>query len=464
MKLIAVLCLAIVGLALCGEGYNLFGDVDIPKNLHLAFTNRSDEIVISYHTQKPTPTRCWYHPKNTSYYSELYMDGKSLTYSGLKSGYSHNVIIRNLELDTVYSYRCGDGELISEWKEFKTRKENITSFTFGVYGDLGLFGTLWGNDTISSLNRVYSTNHWDFIWHLGDISYANNNAKFEHVWNAWFERMSPVMSAIPYMVTPGNHEKWSRDPILHRGSRNFTAFNQKFRMPGLESVGVDTNFFYSFDFGPVHIISLNSEYGFTGYPVDPEPLYEGKISGFNLNPQGYNMPHPVETMGNQTSFLQMNWLVEDLKKANANREKVPWILVGTHRPVYEPGFQKNGIPTKTCFKLQKWLEPLFKKYNVDIHFSGHVHRYSRQWPMYNNVATSKSYSWPEDTTYISHGAAGQIEGKDPVRGDTPDWYAFSNKDWSYGEVTIYNSTALRWRVYAAETDIILDEITLHRAR
>ena len=32
-----------------------------------------------------------------------------------------------------------------------------------------------------------------------------------------FQRMSSILSTMPYMVTVGNHEKWSRDPVLHYG-------------------------------------------------------------------------------------------------------------------------------------------------------------------------------------------------------------------------------------------------------
>eukprot|EP00009_Paramoeba_aestuarina_P007932 CAMPEP_0201521460 /NCGR_PEP_ID=MMETSP0161_2-20130828/14432_1 /ASSEMBLY_ACC=CAM_ASM_000251 /TAXON_ID=180227 /ORGANISM="Neoparamoeba aestuarina, Strain SoJaBio B1-5/56/2" /LENGTH=459 /DNA_ID=CAMNT_0047920099 /DNA_START=85 /DNA_END=1461 /DNA_ORIENTATION=- len=438
------------------EKVELFGK-DIPKNLHLAFTNVSTAMVISYHTQHSTDvTRCWYYPVSTSNPdSAIAVDGTQDFYDGFKAGYNHDVIINGLDVDTLYAYKCGDDNLQSDWYQFQTRADNITSFTFGIYGDLGVDRAA---NSFESLNRVHSTNDWQFVWHLGDISYANDHVNFEGIWNTWFENLAPLLSSTPYMVSPGNHEKWSRDPFLHDGSRNFTAFDQKFRMPGLESVGVDTNFFYSFDFGPIHVVSLNTEYGYTGYPVDPEPLYEG-----TLNPQGYNMPHPVDAV-EQTSYLQMNWLQEDLAKANANRDNVPWIFVGGHRPVYEVNDQRDGVPYQTSFKLQQWLEPLFQEYNVDVYFSGHVHHYSRNWPVYNNEVTQKSYENPKVTTYIVHGSPGNIEGNEGIKETIPDWYAFGDSQFSYAEVTIFNSTALRWRVYESGTDAILDEITLTRER
>lgn len=48
--------------------------------------------------------------------------------------------------------------------------------------------------------------------------------------------------------------------------RNFTAFQHRFRMPGSESGGV-TNFWYSFDYGLAHFVSMDGE---TDYANSPE--------------------------------------------------------------------------------------------------------------------------------------------------------------------------------------------------
>lgn len=108
---------------------------------------------------------------------------------------------------------------------------------------------------------------------------------------------------------------------------------------------------------------------------------------------------------------------------------------------------------------------MFEQYDVDIFFAGHVHHYTRNWPLYNNVVSQKSYHNVKDTTYIIHGGAGNIEGHEDIEDSSiPDWYAFGSTDFGYGEVTILNSTALTWRAYAAGTDELLDEITLTRDR
>jgi len=45
----------------------------------------------------------------------------------------------------------------------------------------------------------------DLIFHIGDISYADDYSgdKYETVWNTYMGIMTPITSNIPYMVTPG---------------------------------------------------------------------------------------------------------------------------------------------------------------------------------------------------------------------------------------------------------------------
>ena len=71
-------------------------------------------------------------------------------------------------------------------------------------------------------------------------------------------------------------------------------------MPGDEEGGVD-NFYFSFDYGLVHFVSLCSE----------DYAYQ------------YAEGSP-----------QWNWARADLEKAVANRHNVPWIVVSGHRPMY----------------------------------------------------------------------------------------------------------------------------------
>lgn len=78
-------------------------------------------------------------------------------------------------------------------------------------------------------------------------------------------------------------------------------------MPSIDSGGVE-NMWYSFDYGLVHFVMLDSE---TDYKFSPE----GPLSQVGAGPFGD----------------QMGWLKDDLKKATSNRQTTPWIVAVAHR-------------------------------------------------------------------------------------------------------------------------------------
>jgi len=115
-----------------------------------------------------------------------------------------------------------------------------------------------------------------------------------------------------------------------------------------------------------------------------------------------------------------------LAKANQNRNNVPWIVVGGHRPIYASsvGYNVNGNPVNQTLALQQAVEKLFLQNKVDIFVVGHVHSYERTWPMYSNKAVSNNYNNPTAPVYLIVGCAGNEEGLNPDNEWTaqPPWY------------------------------------------
>lgn len=129
----------------------------------------------------------------------------------------------------------------------------------------------------------------------------------------------------------GNHEQYD----------GWDAFRFRFEMPAYESGAYDGNFYYSFNYGPVHFIILNSE--------------------------NASFDH---------SLPEYQWLQKDL--ASIDRLSTPWVFASYHRPWYcsnkaHPG---SGDAMKAAY------EDLFYQYKVDISFVGHTHAYERTLPMY----------------------------------------------------------------------------------
>ena len=99
---------------------------------------------------------------------------------------------------------------------------------------------------------------------------------------------------------------------------------------------------------------------------------------------------------------QLEWLAKDLAAAARNRHKVPWIIVGSHYPIYctsstlTGSLHQDGVGEKNsgedigCWsygsqitKVRNDLEPLFARYGVDVYIAGHEHDYESVWPVLN---------------------------------------------------------------------------------
>ena len=127
---------------------------------------------------------------------------------------------------------------------------------------------------------------------------------------------------------------------------------------------------------------------------------------------------------------QISWLQADLKAAVLNRDNVPWIIVGGHRPMYSTAAQTldNLIWVNATLHLRQQVEDMFHTYGVDLYLCGcvnglprcdtllghltvdacpwgcaacsHVHGYERMWPVYHNQTTQKSYVNPPIFTHL----------------------------------------------------------------
>ena len=129
------------------------------------------------------------------------------------------------------------------------------------------------------------------------------------------------------MTCPGNHE-WHY---------NFSNYKARFNMPG----DTNNNMFFSFDIGPVHFVSISTEfYYFLNYGL-------------------------VQVMS------QYSWLESDL--ARVDRSVTPWVVVYGHRPMYctntdRDDCTKSETRTRTGLPLLGWwgLEPLLDQFGVDL--------------------------------------------------------------------------------------------------
>ncbi len=364
-----------------------------------------------------------------------------------------------------YYYRVGD-PTIPSWSDefvFKASELNKTSVKFAVYADLGVVN---GDSTLAWLESV--KDQVDLYWHGGDVGYADDSFLhpgcafkfcYEETWDKYMNLIQPFASYKPYMVAPGNHEADCHDPAClgdetrRKVLSNFTAYNTRFRMPSQESKSNGLNMHYSFNYGLVHFISIDTETGFPG--AEEETKYVLPCGGFG---KSYLDKQP------SASGNQLEWLKIDLEAANASRAIRPWIFVQGHRPMYQ------GDSIDQAF--QAAMEKLFYDYRVDVYFSGHIHSYERTWPVYQGIP-EPTYQNPRATTYIMLGGSGndEMNGENQVsvRGPAKQasvrgpWTALIDQDhFGAGFVRIINSTYMEFNYIRTSSNEIYDSIQLVR--
>eukprot|EP00008_Paramoeba_atlantica_P006163 CAMPEP_0201489280 /NCGR_PEP_ID=MMETSP0151_2-20130828/21759_1 /ASSEMBLY_ACC=CAM_ASM_000257 /TAXON_ID=200890 /ORGANISM="Paramoeba atlantica, Strain 621/1 / CCAP 1560/9" /LENGTH=442 /DNA_ID=CAMNT_0047874817 /DNA_START=91 /DNA_END=1419 /DNA_ORIENTATION=+ len=354
----------------------------------------------------------------------------------------YHSIVSGLTPDTRYYYMVGGSEGTSIEYSFVTAKEagNTDSFRIAVLGDMGI------KMSKMTLVRLKQLQDVDWFFHVGDISYADDEnlehpGTYELTWNKWQVAMESVTASFPYMTCPGNHEA----SCITTGSigcpdylNNFTAYRNRFLMPGDDSGGVG-NMWYSFDYGMVHFVVMDSETDYDNSPEGPHTLWHAGPFGD-----------------------QIGWLTNDLNNAVANRDVTPWIIAIAHRPMYSS--ENEDFPPLALRNWRNAVEDLLYDANVDLYISGHVHAYERIYPMYQSKLEQTNYTNPRDITPLVVGNAGCEEGQTAWSSKTPpDFIAYrNNEDWGYGILELQDPNTLSFEMRRSSDNTVADSFTLIR--
>ncbi len=185
--------------------------------------------------------------------------------------------------------------------------------------------------TIELLKRLAKEEKFDGVIHNGDYAYNIHNSK-GRVGDNYFATFSKVSSLVPYIVTPGNHEKFDQ----------FKMFNYRFQMPGAGAgLSRQAANYYSFIVKGIYFVTINWDYAF---------LIEG-----------------------QNNFREVfDWLKADLQKAAADPTIMRRIFF-THKPFYCTFVDPDCVN----FYLFKPVEALLFKHKFDVILNAHVHLYYR---------------------------------------------------------------------------------------
>lgn len=253
---------------------------------------------------------------------------------------NHVITLTNLVPNQRYFYRVRSstaGESIeSPQFSFQTLKMG-GDISFAVVAD-----THEATPSRFRIADVLSNLETEIVLHAGDTVQRYFTAGYADT--RWFSIHEDQMRATPFYVSFGNHD-------FLGGIDHSQAMLEALYLPTNQVTG--TEHFYSFDHGDAHFVSLlvPSLEAFPG--IEPYVLTNNSV--------------------------QFRWMTNDL----AGSDK-PWKIVFMHSPLLGSGGHRtedaNNNGRLDRLELQEMLLPVFKRYGVQVVFSGHDHDYERSIP------------------------------------------------------------------------------------
>ena len=400
-----------LGLLISGTGgrpaYSYEGSSGQAAELHITFVS-PPELVRGPYLQTGTDTSILVRFRTNQAYKTTLVYGthpsalsQSLTENSAQT--DHEFMVGGLMPQTRYYYAllqgldtllAPDNELFWETAPPKGDTEPIQAW---ILGDAGT-----ANTNARAVRDAYyayvDTQHTDMIIMLGDNAY--NDGTDQEYQNAVFENMyEDLLRRTVLWSAPGNHEFYNG---ITSSSGETGPYYEIFSFPRSGEAGglaSGTEAYYSYDYGNVHFVSLDS------HDSDRNP-----------------------------GSPMLTWLTNDL--AATDQE---WIVVFFHHPPYTKGSHNsdnNGDSGGRLKDMRENVLPILESYGVDLVLSGHSHSYERSYLLnghygksntltgsmildggdgqelsdgaYQKSLTSNGSS--DGTVYVVAGSAGKISG------------------------------------------------------
>lgn len=301
-------------------------------------------ITVRWRTDLPTDSRVRFGDG----YTRQATDGQQTT--------EHVVTLTGLQSATVYRYVVGTSQrdLSPAESSYYFQTAPVAGATvpvrLWVLGDFGT-GSVRQQQAYDSFKAAAQNRRPDlWVW-LGDNAYSfGRDDEFQR----WvFDYYPDYLRSLPFVATPGNHD-------YHDDNNDFNipyyALTTHPKQGEAGGVGSGSASYYSLDYGPVHLISLDS----FGNEAGKHRIWD-------------------------TTGTQIQWLKRDLA---ANKQ--PWTIIFFHHPPYTQG-SRNSDTEQDLILNRERLTPIFERYNVDLVLSGHSHVYERTYQIRGHRGLSTTF-------------------------------------------------------------------------
>ena len=295
--------------------------------------------------------------------------------------FQHEALLTALAPSTTYAYRVFVGGVGSGAVDALTTAPPSGSGTvrFVAFGDSGV-----GSAEQRQLSALIGADTFDFALHAGDVTYGVSTGVgaggYPQLHSWFFDIYRNWLRSHPVFPSIGNH-----DDEANRAA----PYRDLFVLPAqAAATGYPDNAerFYSFDYGPAHVVVLDTELAF-------------------------------QDAGRRQA--QLAWLTDDLLRTSQ-----PWKIAVFHRSPFSAGGEHGSD-----LAVRGQFAPIFESYGVSLVLSAHEHDYERTIPW-------RETAGGQPVTYVVTGGGGAPLYPSGVGA----WTAFSRSVHHYVRGSISNCT------------------------
>lgn len=312
-------------------------------------------IVFRWDTDQPTESVVY-----------IGVDPESLTRASIDLSLStrHEVELLGLEPETKYYYAVGDCSgfvALDNSQHFTTypRQGIVRPLRVWVVGDAGR-ATADQQAVFEAFEAKHQDKEAAFWLMLGDNAY--NDGTLDQYQQGVFDIYEPLLERSVVWPAFGNHDGHSASSVTETG-----PYFDLFTFPKFgEAGGVPSHHagYYSFDYGNVHFICLDS-------------FGSGRTSADEM----------------------LDWARQDIAQAQAK-----WNVAFFHHPPYTKGSHDSDIE-RDLIEIREKVIPVLEESGVDIVLCGHSHSYERTGLVDGHYGASDTLA-PDAILDGSHGRPG----------------------------------------------------------
>ena len=294
------------------------------------------------------------------------------------------VLLSGLQPDTLYYYSVGAAGVADAAHQFRTapaagQLPSDGNVRIVIIGDSGVAGTGkpeagYVRDGFMTFLKNNGDEPADLFLMLGDNAY-DQGTDVEHQL-AIFDVYPALLASTSLWPTIGNHEMGTLGISMSSDSSTYAIVGDGkidpppagpmpylniFSLPAGGEIGglaSGTEQYYSFDYGNLHVVSLDSQ---------------------------------LSIRDSDSRAVMLQWLKDDLQANNLD-----WTIVIFHHPPYTKGSHDSdrelGGIDLPIFLIREEFTPVFEQYGVDLAYSGHSHIYERSKYINGNVGLSEAFN------------------------------------------------------------------------